>query len=112
MVYTKYFNYCPLKQAISPLCNTEDPHHYQLSDAQLKAQLYMMIGDSERTHLELIDFQLDSYTFEYVVKSLVEEVEGSKRVDETVRRLTLLVPQESEPLNELTTRIEKCLMYL
>ena len=45
------------------------------------------------------------------MNSLVEEVEGSKRVDETVRRLTLLVPQESKPLNELTARIEKCLMY-
>ena len=89
-------------------------HHqdYQLSDAQLKAQLYKKIGDAERTHLELIDFQLDSYTFEDIVNSLVEEFEGSMRVDEAVRKFTLFVPQEGESLNELKTRMKKCLMYL
>ena len=88
-------------------------HHqdYQLSDAQLKAQLYKKIGDAERTHSELIDFQLDSYYFEDIVNSLVEEFEGAMRVDEAVRKFTLFVPQEGESLNELKARMKKCLMY-
>ena len=77
-------------------------HHqdYNLSDAQLKAQLFKKIGDNERTHL---DFQLDSFTFEDVVNSLEEEFEG---------RFTVFVLQHGESLNAFKLKLKSCLVYL
>ena len=45
-------------------------HHqdYDLSDAQLKTQLYKKIGD-ERTHLELINFQMESFSLKILLRA-------------------------------------------
>ena len=85
---------------------------YDFSDAQMKIQLYKKVGNKEKTHLELINFEQVSFTFEDIVDSLVVEFEGVSRVEDAVRAFTLFSPHEGESFSELKTRLKEVLVYL
>ena len=85
---------------------------YNFSDAQMKIQLYKKVGNKEKTHLELINFEQASFTFEDIVDSLVVEFEGVSRVEDAVRAFTLFSPHEGESFSELKTRLKEVLEYL
>ena len=74
---------------------------YNFSDAQMKIQLYKKVGNKEKTHLELINFEQASFTFEDIVDSLVVEFEGISIVEDAVRAFTLFSSHEEESFSKL-----------
>ena len=78
----------------------------------MKIQIYKKVGNKEKTHLELINFEQASFTFEDIVDSVVVEFEGVSRVDDAMRAFTLFSPHEGKSFSELKTRLKEVLVYL